>query len=84
MSNLNLALIQAGLGVSLERFLKIQEIVQIKVKEAYLGEKTLKTNQMRKEFDNLVEKIRERVKKYINNNNVTWTREALLRLIHIK
>ncbi len=39
---------------------------------------------MRKEFDNLAEKIREKVKKHINNDNVTWTREALLRLIHIE
>ncbi len=39
---------------------------------------------MRKELDNLVEKIKERVIKHINNNNVTRTRIALLRLIHIK
>ncbi len=39
---------------------------------------------MRKELDNLAEKIRERVKKHINNDDVIWTREALLRLIHIE
>ena len=44
----------------------------------------LKTNQIKKELDNLVEKIKKRVKKHINNNNVTWTKEALLRLIYIK
>ncbi len=84
MSDLNLASIQAGLGVSLERFSKIREIVQIEAEEAGLGKKTLGTNQMRKELDNLAEKIRERVKKHINNDDVTWTREALLRLIHIE
>lgn len=44
----------------------------------------LETNQMRKKFDNLVEKIRKRVKKHIKNNDVTWTKEALLKLIHIE
>lgn len=39
---------------------------------------------MRKKLNNLAEKIREKVKKYINNNNMTWTRETLLRLIYIK
>lgn len=39
---------------------------------------------MRKELNNLAEKIRKRVEKYINSNDMTWTREALLRLIHIK
>ncbi len=39
---------------------------------------------MRKELDNLAKKIRERVKKHISNNDVTWTKETLLRLIHIK
>ncbi len=49
-----------------------------------MGRKTLGTNQMRKELDNLAEKIRERVKKHINDDDVTWTREALLRLIYIE
>ncbi len=42
------------------------------------------THQIRKKLDNLAEKIREWVKKHINNDDVTWTREALLRLIHIE
>ncbi len=84
MSDLNLASIQAGLGVSLERFSKIREIVQTEVEKGGLGKKTLGTNQMRKEFDNLAEKIREKGKKHINNDDVTSTREALLRLIHIE
>ncbi len=71
MLDLNQTLIQAGLGESLKRFSKIREIVQIEAKEAGLGKKTLGTNQMRKELDNLAEKIRERVKKHINNDNVT-------------
>ncbi len=62
----------------------IRKIVQIEAEEAGLEKKTLKTNQMRKELDNLTEKIRERVKKHIYNDDMTWTREALLRLIHIK
>ncbi len=48
------------------------------------GKKTLETNEMRKELDNLTEKRRKRVKKHINNDDMTWTKEALLRLIHIK
>ncbi len=84
MLDLNQVSIQAGLRMSLERFSKIREIVQTEAEEAGLGKKTLGTNQMRKELDNLAEKIRERVKKHINNNNVTWTREALLRLIYIE
>lgn len=40
--------------MSLERFGKIYEIVQIKVKAGVLGNKTLGTNQIRKELDNLV------------------------------
>ncbi len=78
MSDLNLASIKAGLKVSLKRFSKIWEIVQTEAEEASLGKKTLGTNQMRKESDYLAEKIRERVKKHINNNNVTLIREALL------
>ncbi len=66
------------------RFSKIREIVQKQAEEACLGKKTLETNQMRKELDNLAEKIRERVKKHINNDNVIWARKALLRLIHIE
>lgn len=71
MLDLNLALIKTGLGISLERFAKLREIVQTKAKKVGLGKKMLKTNQMRKKFDNLVEKIRKRVKKYIKNNKVT-------------
>lgn len=84
LSNLNLALIQVGLRVSLERFLKIREIIQTEAEKAGLGNKTLETNPMRKELDNLVEKIKKKVKKHINSNDMTWTREVLLRLIHIK
>lgn len=39
---------------------------------------------MKKKLDNLAEKIKKKMKKYINSDNVTWTREALLRLIYIK
>ena len=39
---------------------------------------------MRIELDNLAEKIKERMKKHINNDNVTYTRETLLRLIYIE
>ena len=84
MLNLNLALIQVGLEVSLERFSKIREIVQIEMEEVNLRKKTLETNEMRKELNNLVEKIRKRVKKYISNNNMTWTRKTLLKLIDIE
>lgn len=65
-------------------FAKLHEIIQTEAKKAGLGKRMLETNQMRKEFDNLVEKIRKRVKKHIKNNNMTWTRKALLRLIHIE
>lgn len=71
MSDLNLASIQVELGVFLERFSKIQDIVQTEVEEAGLGKKTLETNQMRKKFDNLAEKIRKRVEKHINSNDIT-------------
>ena len=39
---------------------------------------------MRKELDNLAKKIKERVKKHTNKNNMIWTKEALLRLIYIE
>ena len=84
ISDVNLASIQAGLRVSLERFSKIREIVQIEAEKAGLRKKTLRTNQIKKELDNLIEKIKERVKKHIKNDNMTWTREALLKLIHIE
>ncbi|MCJ1348828.1 hypothetical protein MMC31_007061 [Peltigera leucophlebia] len=84
MSDLNLTSIQAGLGVSLSRFMKIREIVKKEVEEAGLGKKTLGTNQMRKELDTLAEQIRLRVQKHIKCNNVKWTQEVLLRLIHIE
>ena len=84
MSDLNLTSIQAGLRVFLARFMKIREIVQKKTEEAGLGKKTLGTNQMRKEFDTLAEQIKLRVQKHIKFNDVKWTQEALLRLIHIE
>ena len=70
--------------MSLEKFLKIKKIVQIEAEKTSLGKKTLETNQMRKEFNNLTKKIKERIEKYINKYNLTWTRIALLRLIYIK
>ena len=39
---------------------------------------------MRKKLDNLVEKIKEKMKKHIKNNDVTWTKEILLKLIYIE
>ena len=84
MSDLNLTSIQAGRRVSLARFMKIREIVQKEAEEAGLGKKTLETNQMRKELDTLAKQIRLRVQKHIKSNNVKWTQEALLRLIHIE
>lgn len=64
MSDINLVSIQAGLGVSLERFAKIYKIVQIEAEKGGLGNKTLKTNQMKKELDNLVKKIKKKVEKH--------------------
>lgn len=52
MSDLNLASIQASLGVSLEGFVKIREIVQKEAEETGLGKKTSGPNQTRKELDN--------------------------------
>lgn len=49
-----------------------------------MGKETLRTNQMMKELDNLAEKIRNNLKKYMKNNNGTWTKEALLKLIYIE
>lgn len=54
------------------------------MEEKGLRIKTLKTNQIRKEFDNLVKKIQKRVEKYIKKDNMTWIKEAFLKLIHIK
>ena len=71
MLDLNLALIQTSLKVSLEKFSKIWEIVQTEAEEVGLGKKMLETSQMRKKLDNLAKKTRKRVKKHINNNNVT-------------
>lgn len=60
------------------------KIVQTEVEEAGLGKKILETNQIKKKFDNPVEKIKKKIEKYINNNNVTWIRGVLLRLIYIE
>lgn len=58
MSDLNVASIQSGLGMSLAKFGKICHIVQEEVEQAGLERKTLWTNQVRKDFDILAEKIR--------------------------
>lgn len=50
--------------MSLERFAKLREIVQIKAEERGLGKKNLETHQIKKELNNLIEKIRKRVKKH--------------------
>ena len=84
MSNLKLTSIQTGLRVSLARFMKIREIVWKKAEEACLGKKILGTNQKRKKLNILAEKIKLRVQKYIKSNDIMWTQEALLRLIHIE
>ena len=60
MSDLNLASIQADLGVSLERFSQKREIIQTKTEEADLRKKQLGINQMRKKFDDLAEKIKKK------------------------
>lgn len=39
---------------------------------------------MKKKLDNYVEKISKKVEKDINNNDMTWTKEALLKLIYIE
>lgn len=83
MLDLNLILIQVSLEVSLERFVKIQKIVQIKIEERVWGNKMLETNQIRKKLDNLSEKIWKRVENHIKKDDMTQTREALLRLIYI-
>ena len=70
MSDLNLTSIQAGLGVSLARFMKIREIVQTEADEASWGKKILGTNQIRKKLDILAEQIRLRVQKHIKSNNI--------------
>lgn len=49
----------------LKRFAKIQELVQRKTKDVNLEEKILRTNQIRKDLDNLMEKIKKKIKKYI-------------------
>ncbi len=56
--------------VFLERFSKVEEVVQTETKEVNLREKILETNQMRKKLDNLAKKIKKRVKKHINNDDV--------------
>lgn len=62
MSDLNLELIQAGLGVSLKKFSKIRKIVQIEVEKAGFGKKTLETNQMNKKLVILQKNLRKRQK----------------------
>ena len=84
MFDLILTLIQADLVVSLARFMKIRKIVQKKAEELGFRKKTLGTNQMRKKLDILTKQIRLRVQKHIKSNNVKWTQETLLRLIHIE
>lgn len=39
---------------------------------------------MRKKLNRLAEQIKLRVQKYIKCNNIKWTQEALLWLIHIE
>lgn len=68
----------------MSRFGKIRHIVQEEVEQAGLERKTLETNQMRKDFDIVAEKIRLTVQEYVKCNNVKWTQEAFLRPIHIE
>lgn len=55
----------------LEKFSKMQEIVQIEAKEVGLKKKMLRTNKIKKKLNNLSKKIKKNVEKYINNDNVT-------------
>lgn len=50
--------------------MKIQEIVQNKAEKAALKRKTLRTNQIKKEFDRLAEQINLRIQKHIKYSDV--------------
>ena len=44
----------------------------------------LRTNQIKKKLDNFTKKIKKKVEKYINSNNMIWIKEILLKLIYIE
>lgn len=84
MARCKIAVIRTGLGVSDSEFAKIRQTVQDEVQREGLETKFLGTNQMRKNLDELVERIRTKVEQHITSTDRNRVGEALLRLIHVE
>lgn len=84
MAKCKIAVIRNDLGVSDSGFAKIRQTIQDEVQHEGLETKFLGTNQMRKNLDELVERIRTKVEQHITSTDRNRVGEALLRLIHVE
>lgn len=84
MARCKIAVIRTGLGVSDSGFARIRQTVQDEVQREGLETIFLGTNQMRKNLDELVERIRTKVEQHITSTDRNRVGEALLRLIHVE
>lgn len=84
MAKCKISVIRNDLGVSDSGFAKIRQAIQDEVQREGLETKFLGTNQMRKNLDELVERIRTKVEQHITSTDRNRVGEALLRLIHVE
>lgn len=84
MGRVKIAAIRTSLGVSESVFTRIRQTVQEEVQRERLDAKFLGTNQMRKNLDELVERIRTKVEQHITSTDRNRVGAALLRLIHVE
>lgn len=80
MAQIRLADIRKGLVVSNSRFQKIRETIKDEVQRAGQEKKPLGTFQM----NELVEKIRTKVRQHIKSTDRKWVGAAILRLVRIE
>lgn len=80
IAQIRLADIRKGLVVSNSRFQKIRETIQDEVQRAGQEKKPLGTFQM----NELVEKIRTKVRQHIKSTDRKWVGAAILRLVRIE
>lgn len=84
MAKCKVAAIRNDLGVSDSGFAKIRQTIKDEVQREGLETKFLGTDQMRKNLDEMVERIRTKVEQHITSTDRNRVGEALLRLIHVE
>lgn len=84
MAKCKIAAIRNDLGVSDSGFAKIRQTIKDEVQREGLETKFLGTDQMRKNLDEMVERIRTKVEQHITSTDRNRVGEALLRLIHVE